>query len=94
MHRIVKTGISVFILILGISCGSSEKKKDAVLAKKQSELKHDQEEVGRLNIEIQKLQDEIAKLDPSSVKAEKPKLVAVAPLTKKTFVTISTCRAV
>lgn len=86
MHRIIKTGISISILALAISCGSSEKKKDAVLATKKSELKHDQEEVSRLNIEIQKLQEEIAKLDPSSVKAEKPKLVAVEPLKKKTFI--------
>ena len=85
MNTIIKASISATLLVFAAACGSSVKEKNAVLVKKQTELKAKKDQVVQLNAEIDKIEGEIAKLDPSTVKAEKPKLVAVATITKDDF---------
>ncbi|HZG24864.1 MAG TPA: efflux RND transporter periplasmic adaptor subunit [Chitinophagaceae bacterium] len=75
----------IVITAFALSCNSEANSKNAKVTEKQNELKKKKEDAAKLAAEIKKLESDIAIMDPSTVKAEKPKLVAVAPLSKENF---------
>ena len=83
--------ISSLILVAGWTAGcnsadSAGNTKDPKLANKQEELKKKKDEASKLNAEITKLEKEISVTDTAAAKAEKAKLVNIAPITKENFI--------
>lgn len=81
--------ISSLILVAGwlAGCNSADSASNTSpkLANKQEELKKKKDEVTKLNAEISKLEKEINAVDTAAAKAEKAKLVSIAPIAKESF---------
>ena len=86
MKQIIKLSLVIFLAGWLISCNSTTKDKNGPVNEKRKALQEKKDQVSKLTNEIAKLEDEIALLDPSSVKKEKPKLVAVSTVKKQNFV--------
>ena len=86
MQKLIR--LSLVILFLGTvsSCGNNSKKeKDGALTDKKVELQKLKTDKGKLDEKISALEKEIAKLDTSADAQQKPKLVAIAPVTLQDF---------
>ncbi|MDB5221860.1 MAG: efflux transporter periplasmic adaptor subunit [Chitinophagaceae bacterium] len=86
MQKLIR--LSLVILFLGVvsSCGNTSKKeKDGALNDKKVELQKLKTEKGKLDEKITALEKEIAKLDTGAGVLEKPKLIALAPVTLQDF---------
>jgi membrane fusion protein (multidrug efflux system) len=85
MQQLIR--LSLVILFLGIisSCGTSKKEKDGALNDKKVELQKLKTEKGKLDEKITVLEKEIAKLDTGAGVLEKPRLIALAPVTLQDF---------
>ncbi|MDP9231104.1 MAG: efflux RND transporter periplasmic adaptor subunit [Bacteroidota bacterium] len=76
--------LSVVMLVLLLSaCGNSRKENNGGLNDKKAKLEKLKGEQKKLNDEIAKLEAEITKADPNAM--QKPKLVAIAPVTEQAF---------
>jgi membrane fusion protein, multidrug efflux system len=84
MQKITRLGLAIFFLAIASSCGNTNKKDDALKAKK-ADLEKLKTDKDKLDEKIGSLEKEIAKLDTSSVLKEVPKLVAIAPVKLQDF---------
>lgn len=78
MQRTITICMVAALALLLTACGSSSKDSNASLTDKKAELQ-------KLKDQQQKLEDQIAKMDTSAAKAEKAKLVTLAPIAPETF---------
>ena len=85
MRQLINLSLVIFLAAGIISCNSAAKDKNAELAEKKQSLQKKKDDVARLNDEITKLESDVAALDTSAAKTEKPKLVAVTPVSKESF---------
>lgn len=85
MKQIIKLSLVILFAAGIISCNSTSKDKNAQVAEKKQTLQKKKDEATKLGEEITKLESDLAKLDTASVKAEKPKLVALTPVVKENF---------
>jgi len=78
MQRTVTISMLAMLVLLLAACGSSSKNENASLTDKKAELQ-------KLKDQQKKLEDDIAKIDTAAAKAEKAKLVTLAPIAPETF---------
>jgi len=78
MQRTVTISMLAVLVLLLAACGSSSKNENASLTDKKAELQ-------KLKDQQKKLEDDIAKIDTAAAKAEKAKLVTLAPIAPETF---------
>ena len=78
MQRTVNISMLAVLVLLLAACGSSSKNENASLTDKKAELQ-------KLKDQQKKLEDDIAKTDTAAAKAEKAKLVTLAPIAPETF---------
>jgi len=78
MQRTVTISMLAVLVLLLAACGSSSKNENASLTDKKAELQ-------KLKDQQKKLEDDIAKTDTAAAKAEKAKLVTLAPIAPETF---------
>ncbi len=71
------------LVLLLSACGNSRKENNGGLNDKKAKLEKLKGEQKKLNDEIAKLEAEITKADPNAM--QKPKLVAIAPVTEQAF---------
>lgn len=86
MQKVTRTSLIIIFLAIVSSCGNNGKKeKEGALNDKKVELQKLKTEKGKLDEKITALEKEIAKLDTGAGVLEKPKLVALAPVTFQDF---------
>ena len=84
MKQLIKFGL-VILFTAGIVSCSIKKDKNAQIAEKKEALQKKKDEAVKLNDDISRLEKDLALVDSSAVKAEKPKLVAIASVAKENF---------
>nr|MDQ6890862.1 efflux RND transporter periplasmic adaptor subunit [Bacteroidota bacterium] len=86
MRKITRFGVIILFLSFASSCGNTGKKeKEGTLNDKKVELEKLKTEKSKLDEQIVSLQKEIAKQDTGAGTQEKPKLVAITPVSLTDF---------
>ena len=86
MQKITRLSLMILFLAMASSCGNTSKKeKEGALNDKKVELQKLKTEKDKLDEKIGALEKDIAKTDTAAGVKEKPKLVALAPVTLQDF---------
>ncbi|MEP6926253.1 MAG: efflux RND transporter periplasmic adaptor subunit, partial [Ginsengibacter sp.] len=86
MQKIIRLSLVIVFLGMLSSCGNTSKKeKEGALNDKKVELQKLKTEKDKLDVKIGALEKDIAKTDTAAGVKEKPKLVALAPVTLQDF---------
>ena len=85
MNQLIRYTVILSAVIVFVACGGSDKKIEATITEKKTELEQKKKEYAELGAEIKKLEDELAKIDTASARQGNPQLVSVTPVTTGRF---------
>ncbi len=85
MSQLRRYTLILSAVIVFAACGGSEKKLEATITEKKTELEQKKNEQTKLAAEIRKLEEELAKLDTGTAKQASAQLVGITPVTLGRF---------